>query len=95
MSAMVRRTKQQHDVLQVVTTDEHPHQQWVARQRELWIEVETLGSIRHKNMVNLHYCYFGTDSNLLAKFLDDARAPLHNSSEWTHVALREVQTLSI
>jgi hypothetical protein len=31
MSAMVRRTKQQHDVLQVVTTDERPHQQWVPR----------------------------------------------------------------
>jgi hypothetical protein len=63
--------------------------------RELWTEVETLGSIRHKTIVNLYYCYFGADNNLLAKFLDDARVLLHNSSEWTHIALREVETLSI
>jgi hypothetical protein len=63
--------------------------------RELWTEVETLGSIRHKTIVNLYYCYFGADNNLLAKFLDDARMLLHNSSEWTYIALREVETLSI
>ncbi|GJN35604.1 hypothetical protein PR202_gb24397 [Eleusine coracana subsp. coracana] len=33
--------------------------------RELRTEVETLGSIRHKNIVKLYCCYAGADSNLL------------------------------
>ncbi|XP_039803014.1 LOW QUALITY PROTEIN: receptor protein-tyrosine kinase CEPR1-like [Panicum virgatum] len=33
--------------------------------RELRTEVETLGSIRHKNIVKLYCCYSGADSNLL------------------------------
>ncbi|KAL6638483.1 hypothetical protein ACP70R_023978 [Stipagrostis hirtigluma subsp. patula] len=37
---------------------------WLA-DRELRTEVETLGSIRHKNIVKLYCCYSGADSNLL------------------------------
>ena len=33
--------------------------------RELRTEVETLGSIRHKNIVKLYCCYSGADCNLL------------------------------
>ncbi|MQL69077.1 hypothetical protein Taro_001366 [Colocasia esculenta] len=33
--------------------------------RELKAEVETLGSIRHKNIVKLYCCFSGSDSNLL------------------------------
>ncbi|CAL4897444.1 unnamed protein product [Urochloa decumbens] len=48
---------QQHDV--AVTNSS-----WMG-DRELRTEVETLGSIRHKNIVKLYCCYSGADSNLL------------------------------
>ncbi|TKW29813.1 hypothetical protein SEVIR_3G420100v4 [Setaria viridis] len=56
-----RRTKQQHDV-QVLTSTTSSG--WLG-DRELRTEVETLGSIRHKNIVKLYCCYSGADSNLL------------------------------
>ncbi|KAL6847456.1 hypothetical protein ACP4OV_023309 [Aristida adscensionis] len=43
---------------------QHADSGWLA-DRELRTEVETLGSIRHKNIVKLYCCYSGLDSNLL------------------------------
>jgi serine/threonine protein kinase len=62
-----RRTnnKPQHDAaaaVQVVVASSNSG--WLG-DRELRTEVETLGSIRHKNIVKLYCCYSGADSNLL------------------------------
>ncbi|XP_062203304.1 receptor protein-tyrosine kinase CEPR1-like [Phragmites australis] len=51
-----RTSKQQHDTAMTGG--------WLG-DRELRTEVETLGSIRHKNIVKLYCCYSGADSNLL------------------------------
>ncbi|CAN6357241.1 unnamed protein product [Urochloa humidicola] len=52
--------QQQHDV----TSTTNSNGSWIG-DRELRTEVETLGSIRHKNIVKLYCCYSGADSNLL------------------------------
>ncbi|KAG8049364.1 hypothetical protein GUJ93_ZPchr0009g1827 [Zizania palustris] len=52
---MSRRSKQEH----------HGSGGGGCLDRELRTEVETLGSIRHKNIVKLYCCYSGADSNLL------------------------------
>ncbi|RLM98543.1 receptor-like protein kinase HAIKU2 [Panicum miliaceum] len=54
---------QHHDVVMTTTTTSAGGG-WLG-DRELRTEVETLGSIRHKNIVKLYCCYSGADSNLL------------------------------
>ncbi|EAZ20064.1 hypothetical protein OsJ_35662 [Oryza sativa Japonica Group] len=53
--------------------------------RELRTEVETLGSIRHKNIVKLYCCYSGADSNLLVyEYMPNGNLwdALHGSGGW-------------
>ncbi|KAG2630977.1 receptor protein-tyrosine kinase CEPR1-like [Panicum virgatum] len=54
-------SSKQHEVATTTTTTTSG---WLG-DRELRTEVETLGSIRHKNIVKLYCCYSGADSNLL------------------------------
>uniref|UniRef100_A0A0D9Y1R3 Protein kinase domain-containing protein n=1 Tax=Leersia perrieri TaxID=77586 RepID=A0A0D9Y1R3_9ORYZ len=53
--------------------------------RELRTEVETLGSIRHKNIVKLYCCYSGADSNLLVyEYMPNGNLwdALHGAGGW-------------
>jgi serine/threonine protein kinase len=64
---------------------EHGHGGAGCLDRELRTEVETLGSIRHKNIVKLYCCYSGADSNLLVyEYMPNGNLwdALHGSGGW-------------